>query len=200
MTDTTTAEYQAYLIDQINDTVGAGLDDKYLDYLCKALQPGLDYHSMKILDVGPSKFLSWDYFREHYQNDITGIDIGRDGLEYCRERNKTGMIEQDAHTMNERFEAESFDFCISFHAIEHLLDVPQVLRNIFYVLKPGSKFYFSLPCPAPKRDRGHVYEIMSIEAMLQLCKDAGFNKVLHSELVSDLRFRPEQEMICLVQK
>lgn len=193
-------KYKAYLQDQYTDTIGAGLDYKYLDYLTKTLMPNFDYKTAKVLDVGGSAFNSWDYFLEHFQNQITGIDIGQQGLELCKAAGKTGMIEQDAHKMDERFEPESFDLIFSSHAFEHMFDLPRVLRNCAKILKSGGFLYFALPMPSFNWGRGHYYDVPNNEAMLKMCKDSGFSKVLHEELVRDLRFRPEQEMVGLVQK
>lgn len=193
-------KFKAYMADQIADTLGAGVDDKYLDYLTDTLLPSFDYKSAKILDVGPSKFMSWDYFKEKFQNEITGIDIGKDGLEYCKERNKTGMIEMDAHRMDEYLQPDTYDLLISFHAFEHMFDLPRVLRNCLKVLKKGAPMYFSLPIPSYNWGRGHWYDVPSVDAMLKMCTDAGFTKVIHSEFVQDLRFRPEQEIVAIVQK
>ena len=193
-------KYQAYMADQIADTLGAGVDDKYLDYLTQKLLPNYDYAKAKILDVGPSKFMSWDYFREKFKNDITGIDIGKDGLEFCKAHNKTGMIEMDAHRMDEHFAEGVFDLLISFHAFEHMIDLPRVLTNCHKVLKTGGLLYFAQPIPSFNWGRGHWYDVPSVEVMMKLISDAGFKTVLRSEFVRDLRFRPEQEIVALVQK
>lgn len=194
-----TEEYKVYLKDQLEDTCADSYDYKYLPYVESKL-PKLDYENFKILDVGSRKFDSWDYFREKYNNDIVGIDIGAEGLAYCKAHSKTGMMNVDAHRMSECFDLESYDMIISFHAFEHMYDLPLVVKNCFDLLKPGGYLVFALPVPSFNLKRGHWYDIPDQSAMLQICSNAGFNEVCYNELIDDYRFRPEQEMIGIVKK
>jgi len=43
------------------------------------------------------------------------------------------------------FEEETFDLVFSFDVLEHVMDVPSMLREIWRVLKPGGKSFHSFP-------------------------------------------------------
>lgn len=193
------SEYQEYLKDQIDDTPGAGIDHKYLNFLLLELLPNFDYHNAKVLDVGAGKFMSWDFFKENFQNEIVGIDINRAGLEFCREQDKKGMIELDAHEMCEKLVPNQFNLVISFHTLEHMFDLPRVLRNCLEVLKETGYFFFAIPMPSYNWKKGHWYDIPTPKFMLDLCRRIGFKEVFW-EVFGDSRFRPEREMVCLLRK
>lgn len=200
MIDKNSPKYKAYFNDQYNDPLTqAGEDQKYLDYLTKKLLPGFTYAGAKILDIGAGKFLSWDYFKENFRIEIRGIDVGKDALDHAKKNHKYGMIPCDAHEMAEYFDPNSFDLLISFHAIEHMLDLPDVLKQCYKVLKPGGYFYFSAPSPSLHRESGHYSFWNSNSEMLKHFTSNGF-KVIHEEVRSDNSIRPEMEAICLVQK
>lgn len=202
MVDFDSEEYGVYYKDQVqdNNALMPEVINKYLDLLTQNLLPKLDYKEIDILDVGARGFESWDYFLDRYDREILGIDIGQEGLDYCKKHDKTGMIEIDAHRMGEKFGSESFDLIIALHSFEHMYDLPLVLRNCTNILKPEGYVFFALPMPSFNWKRGHWYDVPTNEAMLQMCKDAGLTKILYEEWVRDLRYRPEQEMVGLVQR
>lgn len=200
--DFNSAEYQEYLKFQQADNVSRSYDDAYLPYLFDTLLKDFDYTKARTIDVGCRQFDSFELFRDKFGNLITGVDIGKEGIFYCQERNKTGFIEQDAHTMLERFGKESFDLIISFHAFEHMLHLPVVLKNCYDMLSPGGYFYFAIPLPCYDWGAlsGHRYSIKDLGEMTRLCDDAGFTKLHHAQLYEAGKFRPEQEGLFLLQK
>ena len=202
MTDFNSDEYDVYYKDQADDNnvIMPETINKYMELLTNTLLPDVDYNNVKILDVGSRAFETWDYFLTNHQNKIIGIDVGKEGLEYCAKQGKTGMMELDAHKMHEFFEKEQFDIIIALHSLEHMYDLPMVLNNCAEVLKPNGYLFFALPMPSYNWKRGHWYDVPNNEAMLKMCQAAGFTTTLYHELIGDLRYRPEQEMVGLVQK
>ena len=198
MTDLDSPEYQTYLKDQVGDNLSESFDSKYLAILEKLI-PDFNFSSTKIIDVGTRKFDSWEYFIEKYSNEITGIDVGAEGIEHCRKHNKKGFIELDAHRLREKFDAATFDLVIAFHSFEHMYDLPLVLRQCHEILKPGGFIFFALPIPSYNWMKGHWYDVPSEEAMIDLCKAAGFKRIVYSERYTDLRIRPEPEMVALLE-
>ena len=203
MIDLQSQEYMNYLLDQKHDTIGADCGSKYLDYLV-TLFPTFNYSMAQVLDIGCGAFSSWEWFQERYQNQIHGCDIGDcvcdASATWPAPKCQSLQWPVDAHELLRSYTIEQFDLVIAFHSLEHMFDVPTVLRQINNVLKLGGYFYFSLPMPSYNWGHGHWYDIPDQDAMIQLCKHAGFSSVLHNELVSDLRFRPQQEMVALVAK
>ena len=41
----------------------------------------------------------------------------------------------------------TFDYAISNSVLEHILDLDPVIAELYRVLKPGGKFFFTVPCP-----------------------------------------------------
>lgn len=198
-------KYAEYMQDQTNENIGAGPDAKYLDFLTKTLCPDIDFNKMTILDLGCSAFNSWDYFkagekstRKNPRPHMTGIDVSTIAEELCI-KNKKRFHNVDAHKMESYFQPGSFDMVYSSHSFEHMLYLPKVLENCAYVLRPGGLLFYALPMPAFNWGRGHWYDVPNNEAMLEMLTQAGFENVFE-ELVRDLRFRPQQEMVGLSRK
>jgi SAM-dependent methyltransferase len=191
------SEYDDYLEDQKQHPLSGACDEKYLDYLVSTLLPNLDYSNMQILDVGCNKFLSYDFFKKRYSNSITGICVSRDGIQEAN-RNGRPAFELDAHKLLDRFAPNSFDFLIAFHSFEHMYDLPLVLRNCYVVLKPGGYLYYAFPIPSFNAHKKHWYDIPDQNTALKMFDAPGFRSTWH-DLVKG-KFRPEQEMVGLLQK
>lgn len=196
-TDFNSPQYKAYLQDQQLDNVSGSYDSKYLSLL-KKWKPDLEYQGKEILDIGTRTFDTWEYFLEHYSTEITGIDVGFEGIEYCKKHKKHGFIELDAHKMMERFDENTFDLVLAFHSFEHMFDLPLVIENCHKVLKPGGLLFWAIPIPSFNWGRGHWYDIPNERFAHQLCTHRGF-KLLKTVTYRDLEIRPEVEMIALME-
>lgn len=62
--------------------------------------------------------------------ELTGIDI-------APPENQGEYLLMDAHTMDEHFEENQFDFIYAAHSLEHMHDVPKVLGYIRKIAKYG---------------------------------------------------------------
>lgn len=198
MTDFNSPEYQAYLKDQKEDNINGSYDERYLAVL-KGWIPDYDYRGKAILDIGTRAFESWEYFRDNYDTDITGIDIGQEGIDFCLSQNKTGFIEMDAHRMDEHFKEDTFDLVLAFHSFEHMYNLPLVIKHCCKIIKPGGYLFFALPMPSFNWGHGHWYDVPTEEVMHQMCTHRGF-RVLRTVTYRELEIRPQVEMICLVEK
>lgn len=201
--DFNSQKYKDYLEDQVTDNMStAAVDEKYLDLLLTLL-PNFNYHTAKIYDVGPGMFKSWDWFLEKFHRPITGFDVGREVLENAQKNGKNGLLELDVHRLFDGpyyWKREPYaDLVISFHALEHMLDMDLVLKNLFDFIVPGGYLYFAIPQPATPRSRGHFQVWYSVEEVLPRFEKAGF-KTIHWQQENDNRFRPEPELIALMQK
>lgn len=192
--------YDKYLEDQRNDTLGGGLGYKYLPKLVELL-PTFNFSLSKVLDIGPGPFETWEWFNDNYNNKIHGVDIGKCvediSKTWSKEKQECMNCPIDAHFLPDSY--KEYDLIISFHAFEHMIDLPKVLNNIYNALKPGGYIYYSLPIPSYNWNKGHWYDVPSVDVMNKLLINSNF-KVMHSQLISDFRYRPEQEMIGLGRK
>ena len=192
-------EYQKYLLDQRKDNNVTHLSEqifKYMNHLEKLLPDTLH---KKTLDIGCRSFDTYDWFTTYNHGaDIIGIDIGEEGLEYCAKKGKP-CFNHDAHFLAEAFHKESFDLVLAFHSLEHMYDMPLVLRNIYEVLKPGGYLYLAVPIPSVNEGKGHWVDIANGEEMRAACIGAGFQSPVYEETVN-CKFRIANEYVALVQK
>jgi 2-polyprenyl-3-methyl-5-hydroxy-6-metoxy-1,4-benzoquinol methylase len=193
------SDYLEYLDDQRSDTIGGSSDDAYLKFLTSSLLLSENFKNKKILDIGCRVFDSYNYF-DALGADIVGVDIGKDGLEYCKKNNRP-CLDQDAHYLDQIFQPETFDLIITFHALEHMYDLPLVLKHCYNLLKLGGYFYYAVPAPSAKTKRGHWYGIDSDEHMINLVCGAGFqrDKIIHAKHYTEY-FRIADEAVGLVRK
>jgi len=197
-----TDEYKEYLKDQHKDnmfeeqylSMGKSWTYRYCNFL-KNLLKTFDYSTSRILDVGCREFFTYDYFLEKHDNKIDGIDVGEEGLNYTAKEKKPAIY-CDAHKIPDTYKSDWCDLVVSFHAFEHMYDLPKVLKNCDWVLKEGGYLYFAVPVPVKNEKRGHWYDIPSVEAMTKICEEAGFEKVFTKQFPKGM-FRNEQEMVGL---
>lgn len=189
--------YQDYLNSQKAHGLSGACDHKYLDYLFQK-EKGLNFANAQILDVGCNKFLSFDYLKNKYPScNPVGICVSQDGLKEAQAQKRHAFY-LDAHFLKERFENDSFDLIISFHSFEHMYDLPLVIQNCYDVLKKSGYLYYSFPIPSHNNYYKHWFDIPNQQEALRLLIKPGFNN-LWSE-VSKCKFRPEQEIVGLLQK
>lgn len=127
-----------------------------------------DYTGWNILDVGCREFFMEPLFPGA---NVFGIDINR----YAKEYNPK-VIVADAHHMEEEFDPEQFDLIMCIHSLEHVYDIPLVIRNAFTLMKPGGILFITSPMPAVKGGCDFS-DIPSTEYMIEVCEKAGFKAI-----------------------
>jgi SAM-dependent methyltransferase len=170
---------------------------KYCDFLTQKC-PEINYSQIKILDVGCREFFTYDYFREKYENNIYGIDVGLAGLKYTQANNKP-VIEADAHDLLALDELKGLGLALAFHSLEHMYDLDLVLRNIHSSLINNGVLYFAIPMPSHKDGKYHWQDIESVEKMKEICSRNGFSCIFSSFFQKGV-FRSENEMLGIFRK
>jgi SAM-dependent methyltransferase len=88
----------------------------------------------------------WVQFLGKFGHETFGVDYAASGLEVGKRYNPNLKLIQ-ADFRNLPFDSESFDYIVSFGAIEHDIDGPQkALREFHRILKPQGKLLCSVPC------------------------------------------------------
>lgn len=88
----------------------------------------------------------WVQFLGKLGHDVVGIDYASSGLEVGRAHNP-GLRLIQADFRHLPFEDESFDYVVSFGAVEHDVDGPEkALREFHRVLRPSGTLMCSVPC------------------------------------------------------
>jgi len=199
-------EYDFYLEDQRKDTIlepqyrdmSMKWAYKYCDFLTKNVDKNFNYARANVLDIGCREFYTADYFKEKFKNRITGIDICEAGLEYSMGQMKQ-ILDVDAHELTTVFKPKNFNLIMAFHSLEHMYDMKRVIENCFKTLREGGLFYFAVPVPCRNERRGHWADIPSEEFMINLCENAGFEKVFSKVFPAGV-FRDEQEMVAAFRR
>lgn len=109
--------------------------------ILRAINSSLSYLNGKLLDVGCGKMPYKKYIQEHSAvKEYVGLDID---TPIIYDTNIKPDVTWDGVTMP--FEADSFDCIIGTEVLEHCFDPHVTLSEIFRVLKPGGKFFFTVP-------------------------------------------------------
>lgn len=141
----------------MNDTLGADYEKlaKYCeDFLEKT---GLDIRGKKVLDLGCREFHTFQFFKDNYDAEIIGIDIGLAGHKYARGLSRPSIF-CDAHDMS-IFNTGYFDAVMSIHVLEHMYDLNKVIGECARILKPEGILYLAVPFPCQNLGKGHWQEI-----------------------------------------
>ncbi len=73
------------------------------------------------------------------------------------------------------FKTESLDVVFLFEVLEHIASDDQALREIRRVLRPGGRFYASVPFVYPVHDAPNDYRRFTIHGVRLLLNNAGFS-------------------------
>lgn len=115
-----------------NNLMSSGTRYKY-NYAKNSLKSG------KILDIGCGLVNAAEYF-----NDVVAVDNDLENVKIIKERYpKLKVIHADA--LNLPFENEYFDGCLLIEVIEHVNDVPKLLKEISRILKPKGRCIITTP-------------------------------------------------------
>lgn len=82
----------------------------------------------------------------HVAQYVIGCDLSKDAIDFARanyQRSNLTCLVEDARTLS--FRDGVFDTVVSFETIEHLTDIPQYLKEVCRVLKPGGTYVVSTP-------------------------------------------------------
>lgn len=94
----------------------------------------------KILEIGCGEGLFLSRIVKHYKVHGTGVDVSAESVKFANEnyRNeKLFFLKEDAEKLS--FKNNSFDFVVSFDALEHIENKEKVIKEMIRVLKPGGK-------------------------------------------------------------
>lgn len=88
----------------------------------------------------------WVQFLGKLGHDVVGVDYAPSGLEVGRAHNPNlNLMQADCRSLP--FDNESFDYIVSFGAVEHDINGPEeALREFRRILKPTGKLMCSVPC------------------------------------------------------
>jgi len=145
---------------------------------------------LNILEIGCGSGEITSYLSQ--KNNVMGIDIFAEALDYCREKGLTNLVEGDINQLDITKYYSTFDFILALDVLEHIQDDVETMHRAYSMLKPGG--YFLVNVPAHKflwseHDEAlhHKRRYHSLE-ITQKLKDCGFAIVKKSYFVTTAFF------------
>mmetsp|Transcript_35328 Transcript_35328/g.49055 ORF Transcript_35328/g.49055 Transcript_35328/m.49055 type:complete len:234 (+) Transcript_35328:1300-2001(+) len=157
---------------------------------------------MKVLDAGCGVGGPMRAIAKGTGGGVLGITINEYQVKRCKEENKSSKLDHlcdivQGSFLEMPFEKNTFDGCYCIEAACHAPDIVALYKEIFRVMKPGTKFssyeWLTTPLydaanPAHVRVVDDVAEgnalpaVRSIPQILKAGKDAGFTLVHHEDI------------------
>ena len=133
--------------------------------------------SHPVLEIGSGAGTDHGYWSRF--GPVTGVEISATGLEFCRQRGYSELIEGDLNQLE--LPRERFELAADFHVLYHdwVKDPAAVLGRMRAALKPGGYLVMSEPAFEALR-RGHDEAVMAARRwnrreLVELVRSAGFD-------------------------
>jgi len=138
----------------------------------------LDLDARRVLDVGCGVGANLDLLAETYpQGRLTGIDVQREALRFCRSGHSGRLCRADARVLP--FADGSFDLVAALDTLEHLADDDATLLEFLRVCAPGGTLLLTVPAfPSlwgNVDDLGHHYRRYRRAELASKIERAGFS-------------------------
>ncbi len=108
--------------------------------IVKSILNRLNLAHANILDSGCGTGFNLKYLKDY--GEITGLDISRDALNFCKKRENKRLVRADAENLP--FKDGVFDVLTSLDCLEHL-DDNRCIKEYFRVLKPDGYLIGTVP-------------------------------------------------------
>ena len=138
-------EREDYINLQISNSdwsYGSGWGDQMQDAVINWMEKDINNKQSSILDVGCGQGRGVKSLTDIGYENVQGIDISPQKLERGKLKNLK-LHQYDINKINQYFNKQSFDFIYSFHTLQHVYDIKQVIKHIMNIVK--YKFYFIIP-------------------------------------------------------
>lgn len=117
-------------------------------------------------------------------NEIHAIDISSKMIDLAKRKTDERKIENIDYAQttihDERFKKESFDVILAFTILHLVEDLPEVIRRISEILKPGGLFISVTPCMGEKRLLSTVLSLGSKIGLIPSIKSFKFPELENS--------------------
>jgi SAM-dependent methyltransferase len=121
----------------------------------------------RILDAGAGE----GRYRSHFEHlRYVGIDlaVGDPSWDYS-------ALDVAGDLLKLPFADQSFDLALCLEVLEHIREPQQMLRELYRVLRPGGRLYFSVPMSWHQHQKPHDYYRYTSFGLRYLLDQAGFN-------------------------
>lgn len=148
-----------------------------------------------VLDIGCGTGTQCDDLAK-YAKHVTGIDISSKLLaiaEMRKEEREIKNVEFEQTTVfDRRFESASFNVVMAFYVLHFYENIDEVVRRIYYMLKPGGFFILETACLGDKNTiTGKI---------IRLAGKLGFMPLINLLSTQQIEQALEQAGFCVVEK
>ncbi|MGH7650174.1 MAG: class I SAM-dependent methyltransferase [Gemmatimonadaceae bacterium] len=156
-----------------------------------------------VLDVGCNRGSIESLFHDRYPERarttrVEGVDVSTQAIAQARALGLPSCRFQSYEGATLPFPDANFDVVIMVEVIEHVMDKPAVLREIFRVLRPGGRFFLTTPnpeCVALRVESSMWYVLRRLFRRRIPAKDAFIAAGPLDAMVADIGFvRADREM------
>ena len=148
-----------------------------------------------VLDIGCGTGTQCDDLANNVKH-VTGIDISSKLLAIAemrkveREINNVEFVE--ATVFDGRFESGSFNVVMAFYVLHFYEDIDEVVRRIYYMLKPGGLFILETACLGDKN--------IITSKIIRLAGKLGFMPLINLLSTQQIEQALEQTGFCVIEK
>jgi len=182
--------------DLMNDLMSLGLHRTWKNALVDALAPR---NGMQLLDLaGGTGDIAHRFLTRAPQGEVTVLDINeamlREGRDRSIDRNAMqGISWLCSNAEHLPFADASWDACTIAFGIRNVTDIPQALREIRRVLKPGGRFLCLEFSPLPPSLFERFYEAYSFHVIPRIGQAVAGSAEPYRYLVESIRRFPNME-------
>lgn len=101
------------------------------------------FHGKTIFDLGCAEGIMLEAFR-HLGADVIGSDVDRGKVAYARQVFNLSTVDSRPDAIDHQ-ESHSLDVLVSYHTLEHLIQVGPWLSSMTNALRPGGHLVISVP-------------------------------------------------------
>lgn len=113
--------------------------------ICSLIKDTLkDYENAKFLEIGSGTGNVLGFLYQNGLSNLTGYEIEESGLEISKRTFPQINFEYN-DLLDPRSKKEKFDAIGMFDCLEHFLEEEEPLSNVRSMLRPGGKFYLTVP-------------------------------------------------------
>jgi len=98
----------------------------------------------RLLDIGCGRGLRLVETRRS-GFEVAGMDFDPAAIDYLQQTHGVSAVACDVLELRHHFAAESFDAITAYYVVEHVVEVPRLLRDVFALLRPGGWLVAAVP-------------------------------------------------------
>jgi SAM-dependent methyltransferase len=152
----------------------------------------------RLLDVGCGRGLRLLAFRDR-GCDVHGLDFQPEVVDYVQKHFGIPVACAGVENLDRHFAPASFDLVTAFYVVEHVVDVAEVLRTCFRLLRPGGWFVAAVPMVDSVQARvfrSHWMNVTEAPRHVSLPSHRGLHEVCARVGYDRVSIQPDSTLTC----